>query len=617
MSLIKFRHNSPPIFAKRDRQKQIINLVKFSVYLIIIIVLAGVTWYYFVKDNPAVKQKLSKSSHPTISQPLDINSIIVPHHDLVKSQRSELFKKIAPKIQNTQTVILISPNHFNTGSADILTTSKKWQLLNSSIAPNKQRVDKLLKNDFIKEDDVAFSGEHGIANILQDIATFMPKVQIVPIIIKEGVSLDGIQKLANQIKKLADEQTLIISSVDFSHYQPAALAELHDIASIRALTDKNLDATWSNIEVDCPACLYVASKVAEDKKFKFVLENHTNSGILEKSRDAESTTHVFGYYSNVETSGRSSLPEKSTTFIFAGDMMFDRMINHQFLDNKILDIFSSFGNRVFWGTDVSIANLEGPISEQPIIDDITANNLSFNFPPKTVKALSWLHLKTVSLANNHSLNAGAEGLEITKKMLDQSKISYFGHQIQFGDFSVFESKSGDIPVSVIGIDTLVDVPNLELEEKIKSEKSKGQFIIIMPHWGNEYQTTHSLQQEAMAKEWISWGADLIIGSHPHVVQDAQEINNVPVFYSLGNLLFDQTFSKETQEGLIIAGKITKEEIQIIPLPTKQINLKPELVQGDQKTKIIDKYINDLGITDQKSSDTELGSIIIKRKSIKK
>jgi len=228
-----------------------------------------------------------------------------------------------------------------------------------------------------------------------------------------------------------------------------------------------------------------------------------------------------------------------------------------------LDIFSNFGNRVFWGTDVSIANLEGPISEQPIIDDITANNLSFNFPPKTVKALSWLHLKTVSLANNHSLNAGAEGLEITKKMLDQSKISYFGHQIQFGDFSVFESKSGDIPVSVIGIDTLVDVPNLELEEKIKSEKSKGQFIIIMPHWGNEYQTTHSPQQEAMAKKWISWGADLIIGSHPHVVQDAQEIDGVPVFYSLGNLLFDQTFSKETQEGLIIAGKITKEEIQII------------------------------------------------------
>lgn len=614
MSLIKFRHNSPPIFAKRNRQKRIINLIIRLIFLTItIFLIIGLVNYLKISLAARENKTTTDKPNPNIKRP-KIISVIVPHHDLVKEQRTKLFQDISDKIKNTQVVYLISPNHFNSGSSNILTTSKSWHLLNSTINSDKSIISQLVVNDFIKDQEPAFSGEHGIANILQDMATFMPKAKVVPIIIKEGVSQADLDQLTDQIIKLLNNQSLIVSSVDFSHYQPAALADLHDLVSIRALKDKNLDSIQNNIEVDCPSCLYVAAKVADKQKYDFFLENHTNSGILEKSRDAESTSHVFGYYGSTCTDAMHcvSTKEKSTTFIFAGDMMFDRMINHQFPDDKILDIFSNFGNRVFWGTDISITNLEGPVSEQPILDDINPNNLNFNFPPKTVDALSWLHLKTVSLANNHSLNAGAEGFETTNKMLERNKINYFGHQIQFGDFSVFHSQSGDIPVSIIGIDTLVDVPNLELEEKIKTEKSKGQFIIIMPHWGNEYQTTHSPQQEKKAKEWISWGADLIIGSHPHVVQDAQMIDNVPVFYSLGNLLFDQTFSKETQEGLIIAGKITKDEIEIIPLPTRQINLKPELIRGEEKTKIINSFVNNLRILNSDQSKTDLGILKIKK-----
>jgi len=61
----------------------------------------------------------------------------------------------------------------------------------------------------------------------------------------------------------------------------------------------------------------------------------------------------------------------------------------------------------------------------------------------------------------------------------------------------------------------------------------------MPHWGNEYATTHSVAQHALAQKMIEAGADLIVGSHPHLVQDIELADGVPVVYSLGNFIFDQ------------------------------------------------------------------------------
>ena len=68
----------------------------------------------------------------------------------------------------------------------------------------------------------------------------------------------------------------------------------------------------------------------------------------------------------------------------------------------------------------------------------------------------------------------------------------------------------------------------------KAEESKADFIIALPHWGNEYILKHSKSQEELAKWMIACGADAIIGSHPHVIQDYQEIEGIPVAYSLGN-----------------------------------------------------------------------------------
>src|SRR5690606_10235264 len=99
--------------------------------------------------------------------------------------------------------------------------------------------------------------------------------------------------------------------------------------------------------------------------------------------------------------------------------------------------------------------------------------------------------------------------------------------------------------------------------------------------------------------------DLIIGSHPHVVQDAQIINGVPVIYSLGNFIFDQGFSTETQEGLVLAGDISATGIKLTFLPTKQVALKPRLVSSDEKILRVDKILSGLVGAEKISPDTIL------------
>lgn len=85
---------------------------------------------------------------------------------------------------------------------------------------------------------------------------------------------------------------------------------------------------------------------------------------------------------------------------------------------------------------------------------------------------------------------------------------------------------------------------------------QGDLVVVSFHWGDEYQTKHNQKQEQFAKAAIDAGADLIIGHHPHVVQEVEQYKDGWIAYSLGNFVFDQNFSKETTQGLVLKVKIS-------------------------------------------------------------
>ncbi len=520
----------------------------------------------------------NKTKHLEIA----IFGAVVPHHNLVADQRSIILSELAAKIVHPKTIILLSPNHFLAGKGKIQTTSQDWQLNSGQLSPNYDVVAFLTKNNLATNESASFINEHGIYNILADIKKYFPESTLVPIIFKD-VSQEQLSMLKQGLQESCNN-CLVIASVDFSHYQPALLSQLHDDRSLRDLQTLNTSDILANTEVDSgPALALLTMWVRDHNTTRFILKNHTNSGIIAQDPDPETTTHIFGWYEY----GDKVAPEQSVSFIFGGDVMFARMINHIF-GNNFNDVFDSFGNRVFWGTDAAIINLEGAITSKPIVDNIQTNNLSFQFSEKIAQALAFLHLNAVSLANNHSDNAGAEGYTTTHSVLDKNNIQSFGGSTESGLTRLAQFKGQGINLTVIGINLTFSgqVAEAIVPKIAELKKDLTMRVIIMPHWGTEYISTHSPAQAKAAHTWIDAGADLVIGGHPHVIQDAELYRNVPIIYSLGNFLFDQAFSKDTQEGLLIAGKFTQSGLTFFALPMQSINYRPQLMHESGKNDIL-------------------------------
>ena len=531
----------------------------------------------YVRINPSAPPEISATK---------ISAAIIPHHDLAKNLRADLLKKVgaSDNYNAVRTVILVSPDHFNAGNSPVTTTDKEWRLENAIVPADKNKIDRLVSSNIVSNQESAFSREHGITNILDDIANDFPNAGLIPIIIKQNVSRETIVQLNVELNNICTQNCLLLASVDFSHYQPGSLAEIHDRLSLRALANLDEELIWK-AEVDSQQALALAIRWAKANETQnFHLEENTNSAKLANEPDSESTSYVSGWYQ----SGEPQRIEDEITFMIGGDAMFGRYIAYKFRNNLTRSI-ENLGERFFGGTDASIINLEGPISTYPVLINIDPENLVFNFPPETANVLKWLNLNAVSLANNHALNAGYSGLQNTQKVLSQKGIVAIGDPNHLGlqEFSQGNSKLTILTINVSGTST-------NISEPIRQAKENNSFVIVFPHWGSEYAQTHNSSQSRLAHQWIDAGADLIVGSHPHVIQDAEIYNNKPIIYSLGNLLFDQTFSRETQQGLVLAGKITDEKLTLVFLPIAIKNYQPELLQETEKLTIINKLKKSLG-----------------------
>ncbi|MCS7092635.1 MAG: CapA family protein, partial [Patescibacteria group bacterium] len=158
----------------------------------------------------------------------------------------------------------------------------------------------------------------------------------------------------------------------------------------------------------------------------------------------------------------------------------------------------------------------------------------------------------------HTMNYGAKGLVETRKILAETGIRYTG----VGEIEIIVSNG--VTFGFLGFDkSQIPKPVLTQAEKelISEANIKVDVLIVSMHWGVEYQDYANSGQRDLAKEIVDLGADVIIGHHPHVVQDYEEIAGVPVFYSLGNFVFDQMWSEKTKKGKLV--KIVFENTQIV------------------------------------------------------
>lgn len=290
--------------------------------------------------------------------------------------------------------------------------------------------------------------------------------------------------------------------------------------------------------------------------------NNASKGI-DLRHNADMTASLMSSLFALTDSGRKNYADDSDTsttktddniisITVVGDMMFDRNIRRLGEMNGYDSLIASLSPQ-FHSSDIAIANLEGPITDnqsKTLLDDNTmTDSFSFTFDPKVATALADAGVTSVSLANNHSANFGSAGLASTRQYLRDAGIGYFGSPANASSSEQIVCKKGAC-IALVGYHEFASGFD-NVVGRIKYLHNQGYFVIVMPHWGIEYEAKPTAKMIGIAKTFADAGADAIVGSHPHVIGQNEWLGDVPVYYSLGNALFDQYFSPETKRGEMI------------------------------------------------------------------
>lgn len=242
--------------------------------------------------------------------------------------------------------------------------------------------------------------------------------------------------------------------------------------------------------------------------------------------------------------------ESESSVLFVGDMMFDRGIRSIAEDKEYLHVFSC-AKDILHAQNAVVGNLEGPITDNKSVSQGTVpgstDNYQFTFDPQITDALLLSNIGYVSIGNNHILNFGLDGLAETRKYLSKAGISYFGDPLE-ATSSVARILLPNQTISLVSYNEFYSPDATTTEILIEKEKDAGNFVVVYTHWGEEYVGRNSAQVE-LAHGFIETGADAVIGSHPHVIQEVEEYMGRPIFYSLGNFIFDQWFDDDVMLGM--------------------------------------------------------------------
>ncbi|MBP9818332.1 CapA family protein, partial [Candidatus Shapirobacteria bacterium] len=259
--------------------------------------------------------------------------------------------------------------------------------------------------------------------------------------------------------------------------------------------------------------------------------------------------------------------DQNLTLLFGGDVMLGRSVNTQirnFADyawpTKLISEFTK-------QSDLFLINLESPFKSgcEP-----TDKGMVFCAHPNSVATLVSAGVDVVNIANNHIYNQGKEGLLETIDILNKNNIVFVGADPRVRPLdnpfsSIITIKNTKI--AILGFNDIAPFPQEvnkltveNLTSQIKGVRSQADLVIVTFHWGNEYQKASPRQKE-YAHLAIDQGADAVIGAHSHWVQEFEEYQGKPVYYSLGNLVFDQMWSEETKSGLLV--KLTYQNKKLI------------------------------------------------------
>jgi poly-gamma-glutamate synthesis protein (capsule biosynthesis protein) len=205
--------------------------------------------------------------------------------------------------------------------------------------------------------------------------------------------------------------------------------------------------------------------------------------------------------------------------------------------------------------DLMLVNLETTIAEAGV-GTAYAKKYTFRSPPESTELLVAAGIDGVGLANNHMLDFGQAALRRTLELLDQTGVKRAGAGADKSEaYAPMVFEAAGRKVAVLSVSRVLSQPSWaadtqrpgiasayddwipETKKAIEEAAQEADFVVVMVHWGIELNYCPEQHQRDIAGSWVEAGADLIVGSHPHVLQGVELIDEAWVLYSTGNFAF--------------------------------------------------------------------------------
>lgn len=276
---------------------------------------------------------------------------------------------------------------------------------------------------------------------------------------------------------------------------------------------------------------------------------------------------------------------QSVSLLFVGDIMLSRSVGALMLEQD--DWFWPFRQiaSVTAEADLAFANLETTVSNRG-----TASGCGFCFraDPRSLQGLAVAGFDVVSVANNHIWDYGADAFVDTLMHVRAMHIDPVGGgsnlaearapvirevrgtRIAYLAYTDLLPLSAGATLHTPGVNRYDPV---RMQEDIAAARQLADVVIVSFHTGDEYHLAHNAKQERIYHAAIDAGADLVVGHHPHVVQEVEHYRGGWIAYSLGNFIFDQNFSVATTHGLML--RVTLVDGHISDVASSSVTISPQ------------------------------------------
>lgn len=224
----------------------------------------------------------------------DVRSIIVPHHLLASDIIADIIKRASGR--NVKTIAIIGPNHENVGTNKIATVKARWQTPLGYVESDQEMVDKFVTEFDLKSDIEVFHREHSIGAMTAFIKYYFPETKILPIVFDSYADKEEAERVREWLSENLDEDSLLVTSVDFSHYLTKDEADLRDVETRDLIEKRDINAILklSNTEnVDSPVSLAISLLYADKNGLETEILHNANSFDFSLIKPVE-TTSYFG-----------------------------------------------------------------------------------------------------------------------------------------------------------------------------------------------------------------------------------------------------------------------------------------------------------------------------------